>query len=73
MQISYKTRMTLKHLVLVTMFACAFLAEQAYADRVKDLASVAGVRNNQLIGSISSGRMIPDSRINSAFRRQPWR
>jgi flagellar P-ring protein precursor FlgI len=40
----------LKHLVLVSIFIGAFLAEQAYADRVKDLASVAGVRNNQLIG-----------------------
>ena len=45
-----KTRMSLKHLFLVTLLAAAFLSEQAMADRVKDLASVAGVRNNQLVG-----------------------
>ena len=50
MQLAFKTRMTLKHLVLVTLVLVAFLAEQAMADRVKDLASVAGVRNNQLTG-----------------------
>ncbi len=46
----YAARKTLKHLVLVSLFVAAFLAEQAWADRVKDLASVAGVRNNQLVG-----------------------
>lgn len=45
-----KTKTALKRTALVTMLAIAFLAEQAYADRVKDLASVAGVRNNQLVG-----------------------
>lgn len=50
MQLSFRTRVALKHAALVTMLACAFLTEQAYADRVKDLASVAGVRNNQLVG-----------------------
>ncbi len=50
MQLTYKTRMTIKHLGLVTLVLAAFLAEQAMADRVKDLASVAGVRNNQLTG-----------------------
>ena len=50
MQFTYRTRITLKHLALVSLFIFAFLTEQAYADRVKDLASVAGVRNNQLIG-----------------------
>ncbi|MGI9237513.1 MAG: flagellar basal body P-ring protein FlgI [Woeseiaceae bacterium] len=50
MHITYKTRTTFKHAVLVTLFVVAFLAEHALADRVKDLASVAGVRNNQLAG-----------------------
>ncbi|MBT8067670.1 MAG: flagellar basal body P-ring protein FlgI [Gammaproteobacteria bacterium] len=40
----------MKHFALVTMVLAAFLAEQAMAERVKDLASVAGVRNNQLTG-----------------------
>lgn len=42
--------MALKRLALVTLFIGAFLTEQAHADRVKDIASVAGVRNNQLVG-----------------------
>lgn len=50
MQLTYKTRTTMKHFALVTMVLAAFLAEQAMAERVKDLASVAGVRNNQLTG-----------------------
>ncbi len=50
MAITAKVRETLKHVLLVTMFCLAFLAEQAMADRVKDLASVAGVRDNQLAG-----------------------
>ena len=50
MHLTYRTRTTLKHLALVTLALFAFLAEQAMADRVKDLASVAGVRNNQLTG-----------------------
>ncbi|MCP4301556.1 MAG: flagellar basal body P-ring protein FlgI [Gammaproteobacteria bacterium] len=50
MYITYRTRTSLKHLALVTLLLIAFFAEQAMADRVKDLASVAGVRNNQLAG-----------------------
>ncbi len=50
MQLTYKTRTTVRHLMLVALVLVAFLAEQAMADRVKDLASVAGVRNNQLTG-----------------------
>ncbi|MCH9695736.1 MAG: flagellar basal body P-ring protein FlgI [Gammaproteobacteria bacterium] len=47
---NYRTRSTLKHIGLILLLAGAFLTEQAYADRVKDLASVAGVRSNQLVG-----------------------
>jgi flagellar P-ring protein precursor FlgI len=50
MYLTYKTRTWLKHFALVTLFLVAFFAEQAMADRVKDLAGVAGVRNNQLTG-----------------------
>jgi len=50
MYMKWKTRIALKRLVLVLLLAGAFLADQAYADRVKDLASVAGVRSNQLVG-----------------------
>ena len=50
MAMTAKVRDTLKHLLLVTMFCIAFFSEQAMADRVKDLASVAGVRDNQLAG-----------------------
>ncbi len=50
MQMNYRTRSTLKHIGLILLLAGAFLTEQAYADRVKDLASVAGVRSNQLVG-----------------------
>jgi len=50
MSITYKTRRALRNVTLLTLFLCAFLTEQALADRVKDLASVAGVRNNQLAG-----------------------
>lgn len=50
MYMKRKTQLALKHFFLVLMLAGAFLTEQAYADRVKDLASVAGVRNNQLVG-----------------------
>ncbi len=50
MSMTYRARNTLKHVVLITLLAAAFFAEQAMADRVKDLASVAGVRNNQLAG-----------------------
>ncbi len=50
MHMKWSTRIALKHLALVIMLAATFLAEQAYADRVKDLAGVAGVRNNQLVG-----------------------
>lgn len=40
--------MKLKHLLLLML--CVTLAHTAHADRIKDLASMAGVRNNQLIG-----------------------
>jgi len=50
MHMKRKTLLALKHFFLVLMLAAAFLTEQAYADRVKDLASVAGVRTNQLVG-----------------------
>ncbi len=50
MAMTVKVRETLKHILLVTMFCFAFFAEQAMADRIKDLASVAGVRDNQLAG-----------------------
>lgn len=50
MHLQYRTRMTLKRALLLLVLVGAFLAEQAHADRVKDLASVAGVRNNQLVG-----------------------
>jgi len=50
MQMTSKPRNTVKHLFLVTLLAIAFLTEQAYAERVKDLAGVAGVRDNQLAG-----------------------
>ncbi len=50
MYMKWKTRIALKRLVLVLLLAGTFLADQAYADRVKDLASVAGVRSNQLVG-----------------------
>jgi flagellar P-ring protein precursor FlgI len=45
-----KKRNTLWHMLLSTALLMAFLGEQAFADRVKDLASVQGVRNNQLVG-----------------------
>jgi flagellar P-ring protein precursor FlgI len=44
------SRKTFRHFILMSLFVVAFLADQAYADRVKDIASVAGVRNNQLVG-----------------------
>ena len=50
MYTNYKTRRAMKHFFLVLLLAGAFLTEQAHADRVKDLASVAGVRENQLVG-----------------------
>lgn len=50
MHLSWRTRMALKRLALVVLFVGAFLTEQAQADRVKDIASVAGVRSNQLVG-----------------------
>ncbi len=50
MFLTYKAGNVLKHVVLGTLFVGAFFAEQATADRVKDLASVAGVRNNQIVG-----------------------
>lgn len=50
MHLQYRTRMTLKRALLLLVLVGAFLTEQAHADRVKDLASVAGVRNNQLVG-----------------------
>jgi flagellar P-ring protein precursor FlgI len=50
MFLTYKAGNTLRHVLLVALILIAFFAEQAMADRVKDLASVAGVRNNQLVG-----------------------
>lgn len=50
MVMTAKVRGTIKHVLLVMMFCIAFFMEQAMADRVKDLASVAGVRDNQLAG-----------------------
>jgi len=50
MHMTNKVRETLKHFLLVAMLGIAFFTEQAMADRVKDLASVAGVRDNQLAG-----------------------
>ena len=50
MTLTWKTRYRLKRFALLGALAAAFLLEQAHADRVKDLASVAGVRNNQLVG-----------------------
>lgn len=37
-------------LVLMWMFAALLIADTARAERIKDIASIAGVRNNQLIG-----------------------
>ena len=50
MSITMKYRDAVRQVVLVTLFLAAFAAEHAMADRVKDLASVAGVRSNQLAG-----------------------
>ncbi len=50
MHLTRKMRATIKHVALAMLFLFAFATEQAMADRVKDLASVAGVRNNQLAG-----------------------
>lgn len=50
MFLTYKAVNVSKHVVLATLFVVAIFAEQAMADRVKDLASVAGVRNNQIVG-----------------------
>jgi flagellar P-ring protein precursor FlgI len=50
MSINMKYRDALRHVVLTLLFVAAFSAEHAVADRVKDLASVAGVRSNQLAG-----------------------
>jgi flagellar P-ring protein FlgI len=42
---------TQKYLILLMwMFAALLVADAARAERIKDLASVAGVRNNQLVG-----------------------
>jgi len=43
-----RTQKTL--IVLIWMFAALLVADAARAERIKDIASVAGVRNNQLIG-----------------------
>ena len=50
MSLTRKARKSLKYVALMALFVALFPAEQAMADRVKDLASVAGVRNNQLAG-----------------------
>ena len=43
-----RTQKTL--LVLMWMFAALLIADTARAERIKDLATIAGVRNNQLVG-----------------------
>ncbi len=50
MHLNYRSRYIMKRFALLLMLAGAFLTDQALADRVKDLASVAGVRDNQLVG-----------------------
>ena len=50
MTLPWKTRMLIKRATCMLLLFGAFVAEHALADRVKDLASVAGVRNNQLVG-----------------------
>ena len=50
MLLNARTKDGMRHALLAFLVLAAFFAEQAYADRVKDLASVAGVRNNQLVG-----------------------
>ncbi|HZV54040.1 MAG TPA: flagellar basal body P-ring protein FlgI [Rhodocyclaceae bacterium] len=45
--------MSVTHKVLITvmwLFATLMVADAARAERIKDLASIAGVRNNQLVG-----------------------
>lgn len=45
--------MSLTHKILIVvmwLFAGLMIADQARAERIKDLASIAGVRNNQLVG-----------------------
>ena len=37
-------------LLLAIMLACLLISQQAQAERLKDLASIQGVRGNQLIG-----------------------
>lgn len=44
------TRTGFETIIFVLLLAGALMTEQAWADRVKDLATVAGVRNNQLVG-----------------------
>lgn len=50
MYMTFRVKRTLKHVALVALFMAAFFGEQVMADRVKDLASIAGVRSNQLTG-----------------------
>lgn len=40
----------LRNVVSLTVLLCVFSSSSVYAERVKDLAGVAGVRSNQLIG-----------------------
>lgn len=40
----------LRHVVSLAVLVCVFASSSVYAERVKDLAGVAGVRSNQLIG-----------------------
>jgi flagellar P-ring protein precursor FlgI len=44
------TRRSIRLLALAGAVAAAVLATPAHAERIKDLASIAGVRNNQLLG-----------------------
>ena len=43
-------RLFSKYLAVPLVVVLFLLAQQVYADRLKDMASVAGVRNNQLVG-----------------------
>ena len=75
MHSAFTNRITLRHAVLVSLLLAAFVAEQAMADRVKDLASVAGVRNNQLTGYglVVGLKGTGDSLRNSPFTAQSLR
>lgn len=50
MHMNARMKYLVRHALLIGLLMVAFVTEQAHADRVKDIASVAGVRNNQLVG-----------------------